>query len=71
MDVTPAFTVTLLVRMNPFHGQNFTCSVSGMKIQVQKCNTSYMLQLDTENMCCHIVMTSFEVGEKVVRVKRS
>lgn len=50
-----------------------TSCVSGMKILVQKHNTSYryMLQLDTENMCCHIVMTSFEVGEKVVGVKRS
>lgn len=70
---TPTFIVTLLVRVNPLHRQNFTCSVSGMKTQVQKRNTSYRhtLQLDTENMCCHIVTTSFEVGEKVVGVKRS
>lgn len=49
------------------------CSASGKKIQVQKHNTSYryMLQLEKENVCYHIVMTSFEVGEKIVGVKRS
>lgn len=30
-----------------------------------------MLQLEKENVCCHVVMTGFEVEEKVVGVKRS
>lgn len=71
MDVSLAFIVTLLIRVNPLHRANFMCSVRGMKIQLGKHNTSYMLQLDTKNMCCHIVITSLEVGEKVVGVKRS
>lgn len=73
MDGSPISIFILLVRMKSLHRDNFLCSASGKKIQVQKHNTSYryMLQLEKENVCYHIVMTSFEVGEKVVGVKRS
>lgn len=45
----------------------FTYSLSGMKIEVQK---QHVLQLEKEDVCCHAVTTSSEVGE-VVGVKRS